>query len=154
MNRLMHQVLCAVFVFLLLFLSWTVGLTNDKAGKIDAYLAVCYNNGQFNGTALVAEGGTVIFKKGYGYANKEWQVANGIDTKFRIGSITKQFAAMLIMQLVEEGKIGVEAKMTDYLQRYRRPGHDSPSLNTYLRYPCLHGIARLLVGFHPQSLQR
>ncbi|MEZ4903007.1 MAG: serine hydrolase [Spirosomataceae bacterium] len=40
-------------------------------------------------------------------ANMEWNIANTPDTKFRLGSITKQFTAMLIMQLVEQGKMKV-----------------------------------------------
>lgn len=134
MNRLTNRILCAVLVSLSVSLTWNVGLANDKAGKIDAYLTECYNNGQFNGTALVAEGGKIIFKKGFGYANKEWQIPNGIDTKFRIGSITKQFAAMLIMQLVEEGKIGVEAKMTDYLPNYRKDTGDRVTIHHLLTH--------------------
>ena len=153
MKQLMNQVLGAIFVFLLLSLNWTVGLANDKASKIDAYLTECYNNGQFNGTALVAEGGKIIFKKGFGYANKEWQIPNGIDTKFRIGSITKQFAAMLIMQLVEEGKIGVEAKMTDYLPDYRKDTGDRVTIHHLLTHTSGIPAYTGLPGFHPQSLQ-
>ena len=61
--------------------------------------------GLFNGSALVAEHGQVILKKGFGMANMEWNIPNAPDTKFRLGSITKQFTATLILQLVEQGKI-------------------------------------------------
>jgi len=50
----------------------------------------------------------------------EWDIANRPNTKFRLGSITKQFTSMLIMQLVEEGKIQLNSKMTDYLPDYRK----------------------------------
>lgn len=40
-----------------------------------------HNYGQFNGTVLVAEGGKIIFKKGYGLANMEWNIPNKPDTK-------------------------------------------------------------------------
>src|ERR1044072_9332683 len=59
----------------------------------------------FNGTALVAKDGKVIFKNGVGYANFEWEIRNTPDTRFRLGSITKQFTAMLILQLAEQGKL-------------------------------------------------
>jgi|SRR5215216_7551077 len=42
------------------------------------------------------------------------------DTKFRIGSVTKQFTAALILQLVEEGKIKLDGKISDYLTDYRK----------------------------------
>jgi CubicO group peptidase (beta-lactamase class C family) len=59
----------------------------DKAAQIDALLTRYQANGQFNGTALVAENGKVIYKKGFGLANMEWQIPNTPDTKFRLGSI-------------------------------------------------------------------
>ena len=50
----------------------------------------------------------------------EWDIPNEPDTKMRLGSITKQFTSMLIMQLVEEGKIDLQASMTEYLPDYRK----------------------------------
>jgi CubicO group peptidase (beta-lactamase class C family) len=93
---------------------------NDKAQKIDALMGLYAKYGSFNGSALVSEHGQVIFKKGYGLANMEWQIANQPDTKFRLGSITKQFTSMLIMQLVAEGKLRVEDKLSDVLPYYRK----------------------------------
>ena len=69
----------------------------DKAKKIDELMTVYATYGQFNGTVLVAEKGSVIFKKGFGLANVEWDIPNQPDTKFRLGSITKQFTSMLII---------------------------------------------------------
>jgi CubicO group peptidase (beta-lactamase class C family) len=93
---------------------------NDKAQKIDELMGLYSKYGSFNGSVLVAEHGQVIFKKGYGLANMEWQIANQPDTKFRLGSITKQFTSMLIMQLVAEGKLHVEDKLSDVLPYYRK----------------------------------
>ena len=53
-------------------------------------------------------------------ANMEWGIPNTPDTKFRLGSITKQFTAMLTLQLVEQGKIKLDAKISDYLTDYRQ----------------------------------
>jgi CubicO group peptidase (beta-lactamase class C family) len=77
------------------------------SAKFDEYLRAHANNG-FMGTVLVARDGKPLFVKGYGFANVEWQVPNAADTKFRIGSITKQFTSMLIMQLREAGKLKLE----------------------------------------------
>lgn len=74
----------------------------------------------FNGTILVAKKGEVIYKRGVGYANMEWKIPNHTSTKFRIGSITKQFTSMLIMQLVNDGKVRLDGKITDYLPHYRK----------------------------------
>jgi CubicO group peptidase (beta-lactamase class C family) len=53
-------------------------------------------------------------------ANMEWNIPNTTDTRFRLGSITKQFTATLILQLVEQGKIKLDGKLSDYLPEYRK----------------------------------
>ena len=101
-----------------LLLTSHLGEAQDKAKQIDELVQKFSEYGQFNGAVLVAEQGKVIFKKGYGQANKEWGIPNAPDTKFRLGSITKQFTAMLIMQLVEQGKIRLDGKITEYIPDY------------------------------------
>jgi CubicO group peptidase (beta-lactamase class C family) len=107
---------------------------SDKVHQIDSLISVYEEYGQFTGTVLVAESGQVIFKKGYGLANREWNIPNEPNTKFRIGSITKQFTAMLIMQLVEEGKIKLGDKLTDYLPDYRRDIGDKVTIHHLLTH--------------------
>jgi CubicO group peptidase (beta-lactamase class C family) len=92
----------------------------DRALALDALLTSYHSAGVFNGAALVSENGKVVFKKGFGLADFEWNVPNTSDTKFRIGSITKQFTATLVMQLVEEGKLSLDATLTSVLPYYRR----------------------------------
>jgi len=106
----------------------------DKAAQIDSLLRLYHLYGMFNGSALVAESGKVIYKKGFGLANMDWNIPNAPDTKFRIGSITKQFAAMLIMQLVEKGKIKVDGKITDYLPDYRKDTGDRVTIHHLLTH--------------------
>lgn len=96
------------------------GYAQDKIGKIDALIQAYNDLGQFNGSVLVAESGKVIYKKGFGLANREWNIPNKPDTKFRLGSITKQFTSMLILQLVEQGKIDLQGKLSDYMPYYRK----------------------------------
>jgi len=92
----------------------------DNAAKIDEYVQKYYELGQFNGSVLVAEDGNIIFSKGFGYADMENKIPNKTDTKFRLASVTKQFTATLIMQLVEKGKIKLEGRLSDYLSYYRK----------------------------------
>ena len=99
---LVSMLFIAVFIHLVFF---SFSYAQDKASQIDELIQLYYDFGQFHGTALVAENGKVIYKKGFGHANIEWNIPNKPDSKFRIGSITKQFTSMLILQLVEEGKI-------------------------------------------------
>ena len=109
-------------------------MAQDKAAKIDELMKIYNNYRQFNGSVLVAENGKVIFKKGYGMANMEWNIPVETDTKFRLGSITKQFTSMLILQLVQEGKIKIEGKLTDYLTDYRKDTGDRISIHQLLNH--------------------
>src|SRR5580658_7967560 len=56
---------------------------------------------QFMGCVLIARGDEVLFNKPFGMANLEWNIPNAPTTKFRIGSITKQFTAAAILLLEE-----------------------------------------------------
>ena len=67
------------------------------------------------GAVLVAKGGKTLFARGYGFANIEHQVPNTTRTKFRLGSITKQFTAMAILILQERGKLKVEDPVGKYI---------------------------------------
>ncbi len=69
----------------------------------------------FSGTVLVAKKGDIIFEEAYGEADRVKKLANAVDTKFGIGSVTKQFTAMLIMQLVEENAIKLQDTIGKYL---------------------------------------
>ena len=69
----------------------------------------------FMGTVLVARGPRVIFSKGYGSADLEWNVPNSPSTKFRLGSVTKQFTAASILLLEERGKLSVQDPVKKYI---------------------------------------
>lgn len=71
--------------------------------------------GNFSGAVLVAREGHIIYQRAFGFANLEWRIPNGLQTKFEIGSMTKQFAALLILQFVNEGKIRLDGHLSDYL---------------------------------------
>jgi CubicO group peptidase (beta-lactamase class C family) len=133
---------------LLLCLLPTSLLAATHAEKIDALLAAYNQQRFFNGSALVAEDGQVILRKGYGMANMEWQIPNGPDTKFRLGSITKQFTSMVIMQLVGEGKIKLDDKITTYLTDYRKDTGDKVTVRHLLSHtsgiPSYTSIPRFL----------
>jgi CubicO group peptidase (beta-lactamase class C family) len=102
----------------------TQAIAATKAEQIDALLKKYNELRQFNGSALVADANGVVFKKGYGYANFEWQIPNTPDTRFRLASITKQFTSVVIMQLVAEGKIKLDDRITTHLPDYRKDTGD------------------------------
>lgn len=112
----------------------SAAFAQDKAEKIDELLKAYHDYRQLNGAVLIAENGRVIYKKGFGMANFEWNIPNRPDTKFRIGSVTKQFTAALILQLVEEGKVKLDGKITDYLPDYRKDTGDKVTIHHLLNH--------------------
>ncbi|MEO6334570.1 MAG: serine hydrolase [Pyrinomonadaceae bacterium] len=122
----------ALFVIVLLASATAFAQPNVKT--IDMLVKQYYDYGQFNGSVLVADNGKIIYEKGFGMANMEWSIANQPDTKFRIGSVTKQFTAALILQLVQEGKIKLDGKITDYLTDYRNDTGDKVTIHQLLNH--------------------
>lgn len=105
-----------------------------KAAKIDEVLTLANKYRLFNGSALVAVNGKVIYKRGFGFANMEWKTPNTPDTRFRLGSITKQFTAALILQLVEQGKVKLDGKISDYLPDYRKDVGEKVTVHQLLNH--------------------
>lgn len=105
----------AVLFILMIVPLAVAGAADDAETGIDELMTKYQDLGMFNGAVLVATNGDVVLSKGYGLANMEWGIPNGPDTKFRLGSITKQFTSMIIMQLVEEGKLSLDATVDDLL---------------------------------------
>ncbi len=92
----------------------------QQAARIDSLLQRYATLDQFSGSILVARKDTLILAKGYGLANREWNIPAQANTRFRIASLTKQFTGMLIMQLKQAGKIDLHAPISKYLPWYPR----------------------------------
>jgi CubicO group peptidase (beta-lactamase class C family) len=69
----------------------------------------------FMGTVLVTQGDRVLLDKGYGKAVLEWDIIDTPDTKFRLGSVTKQFTAALILLMQQDGKLNINDPISKYL---------------------------------------
>ena len=69
----------------------------------------------FSGTILVSQGGEVLFEKAYGFASRQLNVPNVLETKFHIASVTKMFIAMAALMLSEQGLIELHEKPAAYL---------------------------------------
>ncbi|MDP3496044.1 MAG: serine hydrolase [Hyphomonadaceae bacterium] len=82
----------------------------EARAKIEKYVA----DNQFSGAVLVAKDGQPVLREGFALANRELGVPVKPETVFRLGSITKQFTAAAIMQLVEQGKIGLDDPVSKY----------------------------------------
>ena len=74
------------------------------------------DTGKFMGAVLVAKGDEILINRGWGSANLEWDIANTNETRFRIGSVTKQFTAVSIMLLQERGLVNVDDPISNYIK--------------------------------------
>jgi CubicO group peptidase (beta-lactamase class C family) len=90
--------------------------TNGKlASWVTEYMHNAVMFDHFSGTVIMARDGKPFFCKAYGMANYELDVPNNVKTKFRIGSLSKQFTAVAIMQLQERGKLNINDPVGQYL---------------------------------------
>ena len=83
---------------------------------------------------LVAKGDEVLLRKGYGTAVMEWDVPVTPETRFRIGSVTKQFTASIILKLMEEGKIDLQDKLRKYIPEYPSKQADDVTIHMLLNH--------------------
>jgi CubicO group peptidase (beta-lactamase class C family) len=93
----------------------TVVSNQEVSGKADEYMNALVNVKGFGGAVLIARDGKAIVSRGYGLADVELNVPNTAQTKFRIGSLTKQFTAAAVMILQERGKLNVRDGVCKYL---------------------------------------
>ena len=122
---------CYIALFYALF-SFVFSQSNTE--KINTLITEYHRFHLFQGAVLVVEDGDVLLKKGFGLANKEWNIPNTPQTKFRIGSITKQFTAMLIMQFVEEGILKLDGTLTQYISDYPKESGDKITIHQLLNH--------------------
>lgn len=93
--------------------------------RIDSLAEATLRDGPVAGLTIgVKRGADLLLVKGYGVADIENSVPMTAETVYRIGSLTKQFTAAAVMQLVEAGLIGLDDPMTQYLPNYPTQGHE------------------------------
>jgi CubicO group peptidase (beta-lactamase class C family) len=90
-------------------------LAQDNVPRMEQVVQSYLSSKQFMGSVLVARDQTVVLDKGYGLANLEWNVPNSPTTKFRLGSITKQFTSASILLLEERGKLKIDDSVKKYM---------------------------------------
>ena len=87
----------------------------DPLPKLDEYAQAAARTEHFSGAVLVARDGKVLLSKGYGMADVENNLPNTPETKFRLGSLTKQFTAAAVLLLQERGKLSVQDSVCKYV---------------------------------------
>jgi len=110
---------CQYGALMVLVLASGLAVSSDKTSQIDQLLQQYHELGQFSGAALVSDAGSVVLRKGYGLAHQEWQIENSADARYLLGSVTKSFTALAVVQLEEQGRLDLDATISDFLPSYR-----------------------------------
>jgi len=135
MNRFIRFIRKPIIPGIIFMLSFNhVSCGQSKTDRLDKLLGMYAENKLFNGSVLVAEKGKVIYSKGFGEANMEKKIPNQANTKFRIGSVTKQFTAMLIVQLAAENKLDLQKPISSYLPDYPKKTGDLITIHHLLTH--------------------
>lgn len=118
-----------IFMFLLLTGIQAVGIAQgtDKKqiknleSQFDQLIRQYLDLDIFSGVVLVAEDGVPVYHKAFGLANRETGEKNTVNTLFNIGSMNKTFTDVVIYQLIREGKLGLQDKLTSYIKGFADP---------------------------------
>lgn len=111
-------------IFTVLFLIFhSVVFSQTLENRIDKFLNEKFKSEIPGGVILVAKGGKAIYRKAFGMANLELNVKMQPDFVFEIGSMTKQFTAVSILMLVEEGKLKLDDEITKFIPDYPTSGN-------------------------------
>lgn len=100
--------------------------------KLDAIAAEAFVKGEPGGSVIVVQDGKTLLRKGYGMADLELGVPAKPEMVFRIGSMTKQFTAIAILQLVKEGKVKLDDPLSQYVPGY--PGAETITVEHLLTH--------------------
>lgn len=94
------------------------GIAQNRVHQLEQYFSLLEKNDQFNGTALVAENGKIIFEKVLGKADFSTNEGISLNTVFPLASISKTITATAVLQLVQAGKLNVTDAVTDLLPQF------------------------------------
>ena len=139
-------------LLLLVIVSSTRG--QDLARKLDETISALHAAKHFNGAVLVTKGETVLLRKGYGMAVFEWDIPVTPETRFRIGSVTKQFTAAIILRLMEGGKVERDAPFRKYIPDYPSSHADQVTIHQLLTHTSGIPSYTDLPGFMRQETRR
>jgi CubicO group peptidase (beta-lactamase class C family) len=93
----------------------TTALPPALVSELDSTLADLARQSLFTGSVLIAQHGKVLLSQGYGLADRKQNIPNTPQTRFRLGSLTKQFTAMAILILEAQGKLNVKDLICKYI---------------------------------------
>ncbi|MES2513887.1 MAG: serine hydrolase [Bacteroidota bacterium] len=121
-----------VFSMLLVSCNFMGQTDQQRVQKIDSIFEVFAKKNLFSGSVSISKKGISLLSKGYGMANYSYDIPNTAQTKFKLASVSKQFTAMAIMILQEQGKLSTDDKLTKYIANY--PNGDKITIHHLLTH--------------------
>jgi len=121
---------CLFFLLVHLAIHGISQRTSD-IGIVMQYFQISF---RFNGVVLLADSNKIIYEHAFGKANIQTNENNESDTKFRLGSISKQFTAFAVLQLIEEGKLSFSDHLTKFLDEFNQPDKQSITVRNLLTH--------------------
>lgn len=104
------------------------------ADAIDAIVQRHHETRGFEGAVLVVDAGEVVYEGAAGLADRSWDIAHTVETRFRVASITKLFTAVLTLQLADEGLLSLEDPVSAHLPDFPKPAGDQIQLRHLLMH--------------------
>ncbi|MEO7458060.1 MAG: serine hydrolase [Gemmatimonadaceae bacterium] len=122
--------------------------TSTAAQRLDAYVAPLIATHEFSGSVLVRRGRDTLAARSYGMANREFAVPTDMDTRYLIGSISKQFTAAAILALEGQGRLSLDDRLSRFIPNF--PSGDSITLRQMLVHRS--GISRDITDIRDNAL--
>lgn len=116
----------------MLFLGMTLSAQDFDKQKMDSLFSVINENNKGMGSLSIFKDGREVYTSSTGFADVEAKKAATAQTRYRIGSITKTFTAALILQLVEEGKLQLDTKLSAFYPQI--PNSEKINIEDLLRH--------------------
>ena len=121
-----------LLTIILFLLSMPVAFGQNRMRVLDSILTTAYKQGKINGNLLIADKGQIIYCKSFGFANRATKENLNENSVFGLASVSKQFTAMGIVILKEQGKLNFDDKITKYLPELT--AYDNISIRNLLNH--------------------
>ena len=112
------RTIAAALLFFLTLTPPMIARATTLPERLDAIAARAFSNDEPGGSVIVVQGGKTLLRKSYGMADLELGVTARPEMVYRIGSMTKQFTAVAILQLVQQGKVKLDDPLSKYIPDY------------------------------------
>ena len=116
------------------FFAFCLANAYGQSNAVEKTLSEYAQNNNFNGTILVTQNGKPVYHQSFGYADRQYDIKNTNETRYKIASITKTFTAVLILQLYEQGKLALDKPIRQYLPDYTGEGADQVTIHHLLTH--------------------